>query len=280
MKNNQKRVSIFYRSDNTKVIPWENKIRAWIKSKHPEIRFDDKKPNIVITLGGDGTILEAARVYKHCNPLFIGLNLGHVGFLASIRTPKEFLSGLDLLFHNKYHITKRMMLAAKVIRKGKTVMETTALNDIVAQNLLNVSEIEVWIDNHMVQEIRGTGVLVATGSGSTAYNLSLHGPIVTPDIKCFIITELLDHNTPTPSMVVKKNKTIKIKIKDFRQIGSLTMTKTGEPVDMLLATDGTVSEPLLPGDEIIITKAKKMIKTAEIEEDYFFKSVKSKFSFH
>ena len=205
--------------------------------------------------------------------------MGHVGFLASVRSTKDFLAGLDRLLTGDFHLTKRMMLKASIIRDGKKIIEKNALNEVVAQNILSVSKIEIFVDGHLLQEVRGGGVLVATGTGSTAFNLSLHGPIIMPDIRCFVITEMLDHNTPTPSMVVKRTKSVHIVIKSFRNRGELLMAGTLEPVDMVMTADGAVICPLKVKDEIIISEGRS-VRIAEIDKDYFFKSVKSKFSFH
>ncbi|MBI4991714.1 MAG: NAD(+)/NADH kinase [Candidatus Harrisonbacteria bacterium] len=274
-----KSVGFFYRPGNPKIAAWEKKICAWLKQKYPQVKLTEKKPQALIVLGGDGTILEAARRYLSQNPLVVGLNLGHIGFLASVRKPKDFLSGLNLLIKGKYRITERMMLAAEVKRKNKIILKTYSLNDIAVQSLLGVAEMEVGIDHQPVQYIRGTGVLVATATGSTAYNLSAHGPIVMPDIKCFIVTELMDHNVPTPSIVVKRNREIYIKISDFRERGVLSITKTGEKVDVILSSDCESAFPIKIGDEITIRRSPRLVRFAEFEPHYFFRSLQEKFAF-
>ncbi|MCX6752768.1 MAG: NAD(+)/NADH kinase [Candidatus Nomurabacteria bacterium] len=278
MKKTNK-IAIYHRGDNKKAILWDKKIRKWLKIKHPEIQIDQENPSIVIVLGGDGTILDATHIYKKENPIFFGLNLGHVGFLASVRLSKDFLTGIDQLLSGNYNLTNRMMLKASVFRDGKKIIEKNALNEVVAQNVLSVSKIEIWVDGHLVQEVRGGGILVATGTGSTAFNLSLHGPIIMPDVHCFVVTEILDHNTPTPSMVVNRKKNVRIVIKNFRKRGELLMANTKEPVDMVMNIDGNLICSLDIKDEIIISEG-RTVNIAEIDKDYFFKSVKSKFSFH
>ncbi len=131
----------------------------------------------------------------------------------------------------------------------------------------------------IVQHIRGTGVLVSTASGTTAHNLSLHGPIVMPDIKCFVITEVQDHNTPTPSIIVKRTREVIIKVKNFRKRGELMLAKTGELVDMAHYIDGAITSKIEKGDEIHITRTDRLVKLAEVEKDYFFKSLHQKFTF-
>jgi len=274
-----KTVSIFHLPENDRAILWDKKIRRWLEKNYPRIKISAQKPDAVIVLGGDGTILEAARKYETQKPIIVGLNLGHVGFLASVREQKNFLKGLASLFEGRYRVTERMMLSASVMRKGKAIFNTNSLNDIVIQSILGILEMEVGVEKQPIQYIRGTGVLVATATGSTAYNLSAHGPIVMPDIKCFIVTELMDHNIPTPSIVIKRDREIYIKILHFRKRGILSLSKTGQPVDVILISDSGKVFPLEEGDEILVRQSPRLIRFAEFEKNYFFRSLQEKFGF-
>lgn len=270
---------IFYNSKNQRATPWALKIKNFIKKNYPEMKPDSSKPDAVIVLGGDGTILEAARKYHEKGSVILGLNLGKVGFLASIRSEKDFLKALGAFMKGKYETVERMMLSARVIRKGKIVFSAEALNEIVVKNTLGIVELLAKISGHPVKRIRGTGLLVSTATGSTAYNLSAHGPIVTPDIKCLIVTELLDHSIPSPSIVVKYQNIINVKVVSFRKTGILALSKTGQKLDVLLMADGESAFPLEEKDEVIIENSPHLIKFAELEKHYFFKSLEEKFGF-
>jgi NAD+ kinase len=274
-----KSLRLFYRTDNQKAEEWAEKIKNWFKKYHPRIQLESRHPQAIIVLGGDGTILEAARTYQHQHPTILGLNLGGLGFLASIREPANFFRGLGKFLKGQYEISKRMMMVAKVVRGSQQVFKTEALNEIILQNLLGVSKIEVQIKNHPIQYINGGGVLVSTATGSTAYNLSAHGPIVMPSINCLIVTEILDHNTPTPSIVLDSEEEVRLKISHFREHGLLSITKTKERADMILAADGQAIFPLRVGDNVIIRSSKNTIKFVELEKNYFFKSLREKFAF-
>ena len=152
------------------------------------------------------------------------------------------------------------------------------MNEVVVQSVLSVVDLEVVVSGINIRKIRGSGVLIATATGSTAYNLSAHGPIVMPDIKCLIVTELMDHDVPTPSIVVKYDKEVVIKVKSFRQKGILSISKSKKKVDVVLAADGNKIFPLKQGDVVIIKNSSHLIKLAEMEKNYFFKSLKSNFS--
>lgn len=272
-----KRLSIYWRNDNKKAVFWAKKIGGYLNRS--KLKLVEKNPDALIVLGGDGTILEAAQKYQKRPPIILGLNLGHVGFLASVRESKKFLPALQKFLKGEYRIAKRLMIQGEVWRRGKKIFSLNSLNEIAVQNMLGMVEIEVNIDGHPVQYVRGTGVMVATATGSTAYNLSAHGPIVMPDIKCMILTEVLDHNIPTPSIVVKRDREITFKVLDFRKRGLLKIAKTGEAADVLITADGEKIFPLEIGDIIKIRRSPGLIKFAELERAYFFKSLRSKFGF-
>jgi NAD+ kinase len=139
-------------------------------------------------------------------------------------------------------------------------------------------EMNVLIEGYRAQTIRGSGALVSTATGSTGYNLSANGPIVMPNIRCFIITEILDHNTPTPSIIVKYNKQVTLEVVSFRKRNLLSVYRD-TVADTVLLGDGGAIFPLLPGDKIIVKNSPHFVKFAELDPDYFFKSLQKKFSF-
>ena len=277
MKNQAPSVGFFYRPGVKKAKLWSEKVEKWLVRNYPKIKINNKNPRILIVLGGDGTILEASKKYQRST--ILGLNLGHVGFLASIRNEKNFLPHLKKFFKGDYRLTKKMMLSAEVVRNKKIVFSTSALNDVAIINPINMVDLAIKVEGHEFQYIHGTGALVSTATGSTAFNLSAHGPLIMPDIKCFILTELWDHSIPTPSLIVKRNREIEIKVADFRERGLISITKTNQPVDILLISDGETIFPLKKNDLIKIRRSPRLIKFVEIEKNYFLKSLKEKFAF-
>lgn len=276
-----KKLQIFCRPNNLRAVKWQRKIARWLEQNYPAIKTSAQKPDAVIVLGGDGTILEAARKYQKDQPFILGLNLGRIGFLASVREEKKFLPSLKKFLEGKFWVTKRMMLKIDVFRSGKKIFSADVFNEVVVQSLLSMVEIEVRVEDHLLQYIRGTGVLVATTTGSTAYNLSAHGPIVMPDINCMIITEILDHNLPTPSIVINYDKKVTLKVLDFRKSDRLCVRDNKKPVDVIMASDGEagVILPLQKNDVIKITKSDRSVRFIEFEKHYFLKSLQEKFAF-
>lgn len=283
-----KKIAFYYRPDIKDAPRWEKKLTHWIRAYSPQTRIlplnaiptlRKNAPELLIVLGGDGTVLEAAQKFQRWNPLIFGLNLGHVGFLASVRNPKHFIAGLSRVFRRKYRPIPHMLIHAAVLRRGKMIFSAYGLNDVAIQNLLGIVDISVWIEGQTVQQIHGTGILVSTATGSTAYNLSAHGPIVMPDIKCLIVTELLDHSIPTPSLIIKRNRTVTLKIENFRKRDQFIVKKTGEPADVVLSTDTERVIALHKGDVITVRKSERLIRFVELEKNYFFKSLQEKFAF-
>jgi len=273
------KISFFYRKNNKAAKFWADRIRSYVKKKYPHVSFASKNPNVLMILGGDGTILEAARQYHHkSNPMLFGLNLGDVGFLASVREQENFIKSINQFLSGKFSVSERIILNAQVLRGGKNVFSGEVLNEVVAQSILGMVDLEVMIGGTGIRKIRGSGVLVATATGSTAYNLSAHGPIVMPDIKCLIITEIMDHNVPTPSIVVKYNEEVTVKINGFRQKGVLSISESKKKADVVLVADGNKIFPLEKGDIIKIKSSDHLVRFVEVEPNYFFKSLKDKFS--
>src|SRR3989338_1953770 len=110
-------VSIYHHEDSAKARVWSKKIREWLKRSYPRVRLVDSKPEAVIVLGGDGTILDAIQAHSPHRPLIVGLNLGHTGFLASARESKNFFAVLEKFFKGNYSVAKRMMIEGRVFRK-------------------------------------------------------------------------------------------------------------------------------------------------------------------
>ena len=286
-KRHIKRIQFYFRPDMGKAVIWEKKLKNAIKILFSNVSIlnaniipkKSRAPQLLIALGGDGTILEATQKFQHLNPLILGLNLGRVGFLASVRSPKYFSSALSKVLRGNFHTISRMLIRASIIRYNKTIFSGYALNEITIQNLLGMVDLRVEVENHPVQYIHGNGVLIATATGSTAYNLSAHGPIVMPTLECMIVTELLDHNLPTPSLVVPKDKTIYISVDDFREHKLLSVNSTGESADVVISADSKSPTPLKKDDLIIVSNYARPIKLISFDPHYFLKSIQDKFSF-
>lgn len=277
-KSSIRTVRIFRRPGHTKALEWERRIIAWLRKHQPSVRVTQGAADLLIALGGDGTIIEAARRLAPESSRVLGLNLGTVGFLASVRAPSQFLRALRLVFAGKFRTVPRMMLSVTVTRTHSVVFESPCMNEVFIQHPFGTVAIDVLIGATRVQSIRGTGVIAATPTGSTGYNLSAHGPIVDPELQCVIITEVLDHNVPTPSMVIPSDKHIHFRIKDFRKRNTIHIAGTHELHDVILAIDGQALFPLEKSDTITVTNSGHSYSLVELESSYFYTSLHEKFS--
>ncbi|HEY4506713.1 MAG TPA: NAD(+)/NADH kinase [Candidatus Paceibacterota bacterium] len=270
---------IFYIEDNERAVFWCDKIKRFIKSEFPKIVENPDAPDVIIVLGGDGTILSAVRKYHGGHSIILGLNLGGVGFLASVRDEDDFLRSLGAFFAGSYRIVEQNLILADVERGDKKVFTAEAFNEVIINNPLGMVELEARIEGHSVKHVRGTGLLVSTSTGSTAYNMSAHGPIVVPDINCFVITEVLGHGIPSPSLIIKPDSVVDIEVVSFRKKEMLSLSKDRTNFDVLFVADGNAIFPLEEKDRVIIRSSPHLVKFAELEENYFFKSLKEKFGF-
>ena len=183
-------------------------IEQFCKTKEPEIPI---ATDIIIVIGGDGTIIKVAKAAARFDCPILGINAGHLGYLASL--DRSDLSALKRLLNNDYTVENRCLIKAEKIVDGRVLDVCDCLNDAVISKdcLSNVIDIELTIGNDTIQ-YRADGIIAATPTGSTAYSLSAGGPVVDPQMKCVILTPVCPHTLVTRSMVVDGNTPIKISV--------------------------------------------------------------------
>ncbi len=164
-----------------------------------------------IVLGGDGTLLQAARELAQTTIRLIGVNFGKLGFLAEVEKD-DIVKTLDCLIRDEFTIEKRMLLNGRVVRNGTVVMENVALNDIVINrsNIMRVMQLKIWINGMKLSEYSADGIIVSTPTGSTAYSMSAGGPIVKPSARLIVITPICPHTLNTRSIILDAEDVIEI----------------------------------------------------------------------
>ncbi len=279
MKKKIEKIAFFYNEKNRKAAVWAKEIKLLVGKLNKSIVFTNEQPDVVFVLGGDGMIIRAIKHFNYSQALFMGFNLGKVGFLMSVRNQRYFLESVKKFFEGEYFVSSRNLLRVEVIRDNKVVFKDNVLNEVVAQSLLGMVNLDVKIDGFPFQNIFGTGVLVSTTTGSTAYNLSAHGPIVMPSIGCMILSELMDHNIPTPSLIVSLDKKIIIDVVEFRKKDIVKIKQGGGMIeaDVLLISDGQQLFSLEKGDKVVVKNNNKKVDIVELDKDYFLFSLKDKF---
>jgi NAD+ kinase len=207
--------------------------------------------DVVITFGGDGTLLDAARAVAHSSgdaPL-IGINLGRLGFLTDVG-PEDLTAALEAILAGRTRVERRMMIAGIVNGDGGSTTSRLALNDIVVTRgaLSRMIELDVTVDGHEVCQVKADGLIVATPTGSTAYNLSAGGPIVHPSLDALVLTPIAPHTLTHRPLVLPADARIDIRTRP-------------EPQGELVGTfDGQFAVTLRPGDSVQIERAPRVVR--------------------
>ncbi|MBN1851025.1 MAG: NAD(+)/NADH kinase [Deltaproteobacteria bacterium] len=219
----------------------------------------------VVVLGGDGTLLGAARkVGRHQVPI-LGVNLGGLGFLTSIPLDRLY-SAIEMILKEQLDVEERLMLRAKVFRSDKEIFRCVCLNDVVINKgaLARILELDVYINDQILTTFRSDGLIVATPTGSTAYNLSAGGPILYPSMLNFILTPICPFTLTNRPIILPDSDIITIHI----------IKESEEKVH--LTFDGQVGFDLIFGDKIVIDKSDEKIKLYKSPDRTYFEILRAK----
>ena len=223
--------------------------------------------DMILAFGGDGTFLSAARAVGASNVPILGINLGRMGFLAEV-TVDEIYESLEDILNGKYIILERMVIEA-VIHQKDWSRSFYALNDIVIDRggFSRVFRIDVFIDQGLLNTYLGDGLIIATPTGSTAYSLSAHGPIVDPTVNCIIINPICPHSLSVRPVVIPDDSTIRI-------------VPHVEGKIITMSVDGQVSQQFSRenGAEITVRKANHKIRWIRHSKRTFYDLLRTKFS--
>ncbi len=232
------------------------------KKAESEIKKSVSDSELVLVLGGDGTILRGTEIAHGSDVPVLGVNLGHVGFLAQIQRPSiEAL--VDAIDKRRYKTERRMTLAYKIERKGSLVGEGWALNEVaIERNTESMIELFVQIDHRPLSRWGCDGVICATPTGSTAYAFSAGGPVVWPDVEALVLLPLAAHALFSDPMVVSPESEIAIDVE----------SDTG-----VISADGLRKFQLNSGDRVLLTSEKTFVSLALLEDVSFTDRLVAKF---
>lgn len=228
-----------------------------------------KDADCVMVLGGDGTIIQAARELAETGVPILGVNLGTVGFLAEVELVHIY-KAIDAVMAGRYKLEKRFMLKGSVIKDAKIVYEANALNDIVVArgNLVRAISTSVYIDGNQVSSLHGDGIIVTTPTGSTGYNLSAGGTIILPDAEVFGIHPICPHSLNSRGVITSSAAKIDIDVE---------WNKRSEPDEAIVSFDGNKGIRLMPGDKVTVMKSELTVPFLRINDFNFFESYRKKF---
>lgn len=234
-------------------------------------RYTDKKDvpfntQCVITFGGDGTLIQAARDLAGCDLPLVGVNMGNLGYLTQISREEEISELLDELVDDNYQMERRMMLEGTAYHDKKEKYQDIALNEIVItrKDLLKVLRFRLYVNEEFLNEYTADGMIVATPTGSTAYNLSAGGPIVVPDSRMIIVTPICPHSLNARSIVLSAEDRIKIRIEGSDVRGQVAVF------------DGDTATELMNGDYIEICRAGIETTLIKLKDVSFMDTLRNK----
>jgi len=223
-----------------------------------------RKPEFVVVLGGDGTILAAARVLARSGIPILGVNLGSLGFLTEV-TLAELYPTLEAVEKNQCAVESRSMMHVQLERGGKCVVTYEALNDAVVSKsaLARIADFEVQVDGTFVSNYKADGLILSTPTGSTAYSLAAGGPVVAPEVAAFVITPISSHALTNRPLVVRDTAEIVVLVKSIQEKAYLTV-------------DGQVGMPVHDGDRLVCRKSQQAVKLLRQPKRTFFDVLRGK----
>ena len=259
-----------------RIIDWLNskKLKVCIEGNMgKEIRKEElncptekflKEVDLIISLGGDGTLLRAARLAATEDIPVFGVNLGGLGFLTQIGID-DLEKSLEKLYQGRYFLDERMMLSCTVKRREKEIKKFTALNDVVIGKgaFARIICLATYVNNDYVITYSADGLVVSTSTGSTAYSLSAGGPIVNPNINSIILTPICPHTLSARPIIIGENDQVKI-----------TLESSEEKV--MVTIDGQEGFVLKPKDEVIIKKSDHIARLIAFKEKSFYAILREK----
>ncbi|MBV9923433.1 MAG: NAD(+)/NADH kinase [Acidobacteria bacterium] len=223
-----------------------------------------KHTDLFVVLGGDGTMIGAARLIGDAETPVLGVNFGTLGYLADF-TVEDMLPALELVLAGDYTVDRRLMLSATVERGGQSLMHDRVLNDVVISKsaLARIVEIETRIDQKFVNRFRADGLIISTPTGSTAYNLSAGGPIIYPSMNAVCITPICPHTLSNRPLVVPDDAEFELTLKTPREEVALTL-------------DGQVGMPLEYEDRVRVRKSRTGFNLIQAHTRNYFDVLRNK----
>jgi len=258
-------------------------LAAWLQQRGLEVLFDREtaecvgeparaftrgelgsRADLAVVLGGDGTLLAAARALGEHDIPVLAINLGGLGFLTSF--PREELyPALELVLAGKYRISERVLLDWTLERQGSTVARHRALNDVVVNKaaMARILDLDLYFDEGYACSYKADGIIFSTPTGSTAYSLSAGGPILYPQVDAFVVTPICPHALSNRPLVVPDSMKIELTVASGAEAAFLTV-------------DGQVGVELRDADKVVVTKARSKFRLVRPPGKLYFELLRAK----
>ena len=220
--------------------------------------------DLMLVLGGDGTMIATSRMIGDAQVPVIGVNYGGLGYLAEFPL-EELFPALESILAGQYQVQQRLMLTVELWRGEELVTRNRVLNDVVVNKsaLARIIEIEAYLNEQFVNLFRADGLIVATPTGSTAYNLSAGGPIIYPSMNAVVITPICPFTLSNRPIVVPEDSMIEVRL-------------VTEKEEVALTLDGQVGVPLKAGDRAVIRKSKTAFNLVQPPNRNYFEVLRNK----
>ena len=227
-------------------------------------KSDLSQSELIITLGGDGTILEAAHFAAPTGTPILGVHMGRFGFITECH-PNDLLSRIDAVLEGEYTIENRMMVHADIIRDGEVVYSTFGLNDIVINRGATARMLHLLTSfgDEVMTAYPADGLIIATPTGSTAYALSAGGPLVEPTVQVLIVVPICPHTLAARPIIIPSTESISVTIE----------TEGGE---ILCVADSMEVYPLFSGDKVEIRKSDHTTRIVRLGHSNFYRKVRQR----
>ncbi len=223
-----------------------------------------ERADLIVVVGGDGSLLGVGRDLAHCGVPVVGVNRGGLGFLADI-APEQIEAALGDVLAGRFREEDHFLLHARVMRDGAEVAQSPALNDVVVHQggMARMMEISLWIDDEFVYDQRSDGLIIASPTGSTAYALSAGGPIMHPSLDAIVVVPMFPHTLTSRPLVVRGRSEIRVSV-------------GGSDQNARISCDSQVDFRLESDDDVVISKYETPLRLIYPLEHSFFESCRSK----
>lgn len=279
-----KTIGLLSNLNREKIADLVDEIHTWLAAKNVDLLVDDQcaekidrragvcpraelvhRSDCLMVLGGDGTLLNSARLAAPSGIPVFGVNMGRLGFLTEVDVPHLY-KALELLLAGEYYIEERMMLEAAVTRDSKQSQPLTGLNDAVITKgaFARLIMLDTMVDGRHFNTYNADGVIIATPTGSTAYSLSAGGPLVVPDLDLLLFTPICPHALWARPLVISPHSEVQVTLR----------SRQGE---IMLTVDGQLGMHLQYGDKVRVKRARCRAKFIKLNNQTFFDILREKF---
>ncbi|MGE4439887.1 MAG: NAD(+)/NADH kinase [Desulfomicrobium sp.] len=269
-------IVIVHGAGNDLAANMSRQIREWLAGEGRKARIvaSDKEKvhcvstwkgaDMILTLGGDGTLLAVARAVQDLGIPILGLNLGKVGFLTEL-SPTDWRETLTLIMRGEYEMSRRLVISFHVLRRGQEYYRGYAINDLVIScgSLARMIRLDMWYGNDHLGSVRADGMIVATPTGSSGYSISAGGPLIYPELNVFALTPICPFLHAFRPMVLPFENDLRVLVQSA-------------DTDVYLTQDGQTGVVLAEGDNIFASRAEKRLNLIRPLHSQYAHKLKSK----